>query len=100
MFGYHVSKEALEEAIGKKLVNSKTFTGDPDTFRAYHDAERWAAEQGYSVGRMCSPSPTGIKKGNYDIAKWRNLSAADMTLMDGVIVGDNFRDGPVTVYYA
>jgi hypothetical protein len=35
-----------------------------------------------------------VKKGNYEIQKWKNLSTSDRELMDGTITGE-FCEGPV-----
>ena len=88
---------SLEKMVGKALSETKVFSS-VGTFKAFHAAERFCEEQGFSVGRMCGPLPVGIKRGDWDIQKWRNLSTADRKLMDGVIVGD-LRDGPVTVLF-
>lgn len=73
----------------------KTFdqTGD---WQAITAAEQWCKEQGISWGRMCGSSPIGLKRGEWDIMKWRNLSQEDINGLDGTITGD-MRNGPVTV---
>lgn len=93
-----MNKKQLEAMVGKKLTQAKTFVGH-ETFKAYHMAEEFCRENGFSVGRMCNPMPTGIKRGDWDIQKWKNLSPSDKQLMDGVIVG-NFRNGPVELFYS
>lgn len=80
---------------------TKTFTG-AKTFRAYHDAVAWLRERGYSTGSMCSPRPTAIMKGDFQIAKWKNLTAKERREVDGTIEGEaasrgTFREGPVIV---
>lgn len=85
----------FKRITGKSLSFIKPFEAS-DTFHAYNAAEEWLAERGYSVGRMCSPSPTGVAKGDFDIQKWKNLDRDDKKQLDGVIVGD-FRNGPVTI---
>jgi hypothetical protein len=92
-----MTKKQLEKTLGKTLPNKKIFK-HKDTFGAYHYAEEFCRRCGFSVGRMCYPGPTGIKRGDWDIQKWRNLSFEDRKLLDGAIVGD-FRNGPVTVYF-
>jgi hypothetical protein len=87
----------LEATLGKELVLAKTFTSD-ETFGAYGLAEEYCRSLGLSVGRMCSPLPTAVKQGTWDIAKWKNLSVGDKYRMDGAITGDNYRSGPVSVY--
>lgn len=87
----------IAEAIGKRLFHAKTFDS-AETFHAYDQAEEYCKSLGLSVGHMCSPMPTGVKKGDFDIAKWKNLDNKDKREMDGVIVAESFRDGPVSVY--
>lgn len=66
-------------------------------FAAYNAAEKWLTEHGYSVGSMQREAPVGFKKGNFSIAKWRNLDDEDKALLDGVIEGEDKRGGPITV---
>jgi hypothetical protein len=87
-----------ERILGKSLPNQKTFDATED-FKAITEARKFLDEQGFSVAHMQAGAPMGIKKGVWDIQKWRNLSDSDKKLMDGVILG-NFRNGPITVIYA
>jgi hypothetical protein len=67
-------------------------------FAAYHAAEKWLKENGYSYGSMCSPEPTAIMKGDIHIAKWRNLSAKERAEVHGKITTESdFRNGPIIV---
>lgn len=63
---------------------------------AHRKAAAWCEENGYSVGEMCGPQPIGIMRGEWQIAKWRNLTKREQDQLDGTITG-NFRDGPVKV---
>ena len=65
-------------------------------FEACRAAEKWLAQNGYSVGRMQAGSPRGILKGDIDIMKWRNLSAEERAALHGRMTG-NMRHGPVTI---
>jgi hypothetical protein len=69
---------------------------DEGEFAAARAAEQWCAERGISVGRMDRFGSRGLLLGNYDIAKWHNLSARDRKALHGVMRGD-MRKGPVTV---
>jgi len=91
-------QESLEQSVGKELPIARSFASD-ETFGAIREAEAFCAELGFSVGRMQSSAPMGIKRGNYDIQKWRNLSHTDRATLDGAIVGQDKRNGPVTVLY-
>lgn len=66
------------------------------TFEAYWAAEAWCQENGISVAPMCYPYPTGLMRGNFSIAKYKNLTQKEIRTLDGTITGD-FRDGPVFV---
>lgn len=87
------------KTLGKEVRLAAEFENkdEDDTFGAYHKAEQYCKALGLSVGRMCSPQPTGLKEGEFDIQKWKNLDAEDIGGLDGVIVG-NYREGPVKVY--
>lgn len=74
----------------------RTFTG-VDSFQAIEAARTYLRERGYSVGVMCGDLPMAIMKGDYLIAKWRNLDSKERAMVDGRIEGD-MRNGPVTVY--
>ena len=73
----------------------KTFKAHGN-FEAFYAAEKWLRENGYSVGSMERDAPIGIAKGDCYISKWRNLGN-DKTLLDGVIVEGDKRDGDVTI---
>jgi hypothetical protein len=74
----------------------KIFESDK-TFGAYYAAERWCTDQGISYGSSCAGSPQGLLFGNYQIAKWRGLTAKERQQLHGTIQG-NLRNGPVTVF--
>ena len=73
----------------------KVFKGKKD-WEAVNAAEDWCAKRGISVGTMQSTSPRGLKCGDYDIAKWRNLDPEDIAGLDGTMQGD-MRHGPVVI---
>ncbi len=68
-------------------------TGD---FEAWYECQQWLTERGYSFGSTCVMSPVGVLKGDYSIAKWRNLSTQERAALDGTVTGD-FRNGPLTL---
>ncbi|MDA3939618.1 MAG: hypothetical protein PF693_09945 [Spirochaetia bacterium] len=74
----------------KKVFDTK------GTFKAKTAAEKWLTDNGYSFGSSCVYSPQAIKKGNWNIAKWRNLTVEERKNIDGIITG-NGREGPITV---
>lgn len=65
-------------------------------FAAMRAAEVWCAERGISVGRMERGKPCGLLYGDFDIAKWHNMSRREIEALDGRMTGD-MRHGPVTV---
>lgn len=71
------------------------FEGKKD-FEAFYKACDFLKDRGFSVGSMQRDDPIGIRYGNWDIAKWRNLAEDDISKLDGTITG-NKREGPVTV---
>lgn len=83
-------------ADGRTVVTFTQEEGD-DTFAAMYAAEKWCANHGISVGRSCGQGyPRGLLYGDYDIAKWRNLTGEHRASLDGRMTG-NMRGGPVTV---
>lgn len=77
------------------IMNEIKFT-QTETFEAYREACAWLDKNGYSYGSMCNPLPTGILKGDFIIAKYRNLTKNEISELDGTITG-NYRNGPVTI---
>lgn len=65
-------------------------------FESWYACQRWLTERGYSFGSTCVMSPVGVLKGDYTIAKWRNLTPKERAELDGSVSGD-FRNGPVTL---
>lgn len=74
----------------------KTFT-EQGAFQSYYAACEWLKQNGYSYGSMCRDLPIGIMKGDFSIAKWRNLSNQDIKALDGTMTSDDFREGSVTI---
>lgn len=59
-------------------------------------AEEWCRNRGVSYGSSQRGSPRGLMVGDYDIAKWRNLSPKEQRQCHGTMTGD-MRVGPVVV---
>lgn len=74
----------------------KQFFNEAGDFKAMYAAEAWCAENGISVGSSERGNPRCLMRGDFAIAKWRNLSAAERKECHGVMTGD-MRNGPVTV---
>jgi hypothetical protein len=73
----------------------KVFKAGND-FEAFYAAEKWAKENGYSVGSIERDAPIGLAKGDCYISKWRNLGE-DRERLDGVIARGDKRTSDVTV---
>jgi len=71
------------------------FDGSGD-FIALDAAHAWCREHGISYGSLQRDDPVGLMVGNYEIAKWRNLSSAERKRLDGTLTGDK-RNGPVFI---
>lgn len=67
------------------MIFEKTFKGDGSTFGAAYEAEKWLRDNGYSVGPMCVGYPQAVLKGNFAIAKWRNLTREERLAVDGTL---------------
>lgn len=93
--------EAIEDVSSfPEPSDAKTITFDqPDDFEAIEEAIDWLKSRGYSVGRMNGDAPIGFKEGDWDIAKWWNLSTEDKKQLDGVITSPDFRHGPVKISF-
>ncbi|WP_185961250.1 hypothetical protein [Telmatospirillum sp. J64-1] len=76
----------------------KIFPYDGTPFGAMWAAERWLAENGYSVGHSEKGSPRGILKGDYDIQKWRNLRPQDRAALDGEMIGGRDQDQIIRIH--
>ena len=66
------------------------------TFESYYEAIGWCNENGYSCGVLCRHLPIALKKGDFNIAKWKNLTKSEKQDIDGVMLGD-FREGEVSI---
>ena len=70
------------------------FENTGSDFSAFHAAEQWCRDNGYSYGSMARDARIGIKKGDCVIVKWHNLDQDDINHLDGYINGD-YRNGKV-----
>lgn len=67
------------------------------TFQALYAAKAWCKNNGISVGQSSAMCPSGLLFGDYGwIAKWKNLTPAERSELDGEMDGD-FREGPVII---
>ena len=77
------------------FIEKLTFSNAGD-FKAMQAAEDWCAERGISVGQRQRGDPRGLLRGDFLIAKWRNLTGKERAKLDGLMTGD-MRNGPVVV---
>lgn len=84
------------ETTDKELI--LTFVADGD-YKAYKMAQNWCEQSGYSYGSMQADAPTGLLKGNFEIAKWRNMTQKERDALAGILdaPGRTYRTGPVFV---
>ena len=75
---------------------TKEFVGE-GVFAALYEAEGWLRAHGYSFGSLCVPQPVAIMLGDYQIAKWKNLTQNERNQADGTMTALCFRTGPVKV---
>lgn len=66
------------------------------TWAAKEAAEQWCRNNGVSFSSTCTCGPVGLLRGDYMIAKWRNLTTKERAQLDGTMSGD-MREGPVTI---
>ena len=74
---------------------TKTFS-ETGTFESLYAAQKWLTQNGYSFGPSCAMKPIPVLKGDFVIAKWKNLTKKEIAMLDGQIDG-NLREGPMTV---
>ena len=66
-------------------------------FEAYREACKWCENNGYSRGSMARDMPIGLMNGDWGIAKWYNLSGSERNEIDGTMISQSFRTGPVFI---
>lgn len=85
---------------GRNVKEERIFEHDGSTaFDAYYKALAFLKTSGYSYGSMCGDEPIGIMKGDYRIAKWKNLSKEDKKELDGIVISPDFRGLYVKVIF-
>ena len=80
--------------IALKTLNFK----ENGTFESLWAAEKWLTDNGYEYGSLCGSEPVAITKGGYDLPqKWKNFNSLEKSLVDGVVLSTDFREGEVTI---
>jgi hypothetical protein len=93
---YYTCTACLDRFIAGKGNPMKLVFDQKGTWKAKDAAEQWCRDNGVSFGSSCDIGPTGLLRGNYRIAKWRNLTLKERSQLDGTMDGD-LREGPVTI---
>lgn len=61
-------------------------------------AMQWCDENGYSYAPLCRDMPIGIMKGEWSIAKWKNLTEKEREEVDGrITTNTDWSAGPVFI---
>ena len=86
-----------------KVQKVFSFVKEELPFSSLYESESWLREQGYVYGSLCGDAPIAVRKGedfsHYDLPeKWKNFSDEDKAYCDGVLVSQDFRNCPVTVF--
>ena len=91
---------AVVADIGRKVGEVAVFQGDED-FAAVAEAKDFLAIKDYEVGSMQRAAPIGFASSQTccGISKWRNMTKAEHKSLDGVMLADSFRHGPVSVVF-
>ena len=89
-------QEMVKQWVSREISSYKIFEGDHD-FDAINKAETYAKENGFSFGSMQRGAPMAMYRGIYIVSKWRNLDRQDIAEIDGLILADSFRNGPIYV---
>lgn len=79
------------------MLQEFNFDGD---FQSLYAAEKWLADHGYSVASGCAQSggKHGILKGDWVIAKWRNLTKPERAALDGVLIAHRTGVARIQIY--
>jgi hypothetical protein len=73
------------------------FPATGETFGALYAAREWCHANGISYGSLCRDMPVGLMRGDYQIAKWKNLTSEERASCDGLMTSSDFREGDVVI---
>ncbi|AMX90843.1 hypothetical protein IPC618_21455 [Pseudomonas aeruginosa] len=88
-----VRRRDQEQTMSEPFQKTFDQTG---TFEALYACQQWLSANGYSYSSTCRDGPVGVMKGDYGIAKWRNLTREERAELHGTVDGD-FREGPLVL---
>lgn len=66
-------------------------------FQASREVEGLARSMGYAIGSMEHSNPVALYRGASRVGKWNSLDSECVKRLDGIIVSDDFRSGPVVM---
>jgi hypothetical protein len=89
-----------DKYLGREILHTETFP-PAGTFKAYYAAEGRLKELGYTVGSMCRNEPIGFADGDKCayVAKWYNMNQSEKSMLDGVMISNDFREGGATIVF-
>ena len=96
----NIKIEALRIAAlaGKAVISRSDFKPGTD-FQAYNEAVDYARSMNLNCGSMQREAPVALADADKvgSIAKWRNIDQAEYPGLSGVILGEDKRNGEVSV---
>lgn len=72
------------------------FKSDGTAFSALYKCQKYLDENEYSYGSLQRRDPSGVKKGNHEIPKWRYIDESSISMLDGYFAGDP-REGDISL---
>lgn len=67
------------------MSDERVFPNTGVDFSGWNNCAAWLEANGYSYGEMQRDAPIGVLKGDYAIAKWRNMSALEKRGLHGTV---------------
>lgn len=85
--------------LQQEVIEEKAFKV-PGTWQSMWAAQAWLKDNGYNYGSSCAVhKEIAITKGEYDLPqKWKNFNKLEKSLVDGVMVSNDYREGEVKIY--
>ena len=96
----NIKNEALKIAklAGKAIISREDFPAGDD-FDAYNKAVDYARSMNLNAGSMQREAPVALANADQFgyVAKWRNISQDEYPGLSGVILGEDKRNGNISV---
>ncbi len=83
----------------KREIKQELSFKESGTFASYYAACGWLEKNGYSYGSTCCgrSNHCGLLKGDFNIAKWYNLTNKEIQQLDGIMTSYDYREGEVKI---